>query len=69
MPRMRLLLWCLLLVVAWPLALALLVLYPVLWLVSLPLRLLGATVEGLFELVLGLVLLPVRIAARVLCAV
>ncbi len=56
-----LLLWLLLLVVCWPLALLALVLYPVIWLVLLPLRLLGIAVEGVFELLRAILLLPARV--------
>jgi hypothetical protein len=57
------LLWLLLLVVCWPLALAALVLYPLVWLLLLPFRLVGITLEAVFELLRALILLP----ARVLC--
>lgn len=53
--------WCLLLVLCWPLALLFLVLAPVLWLVSLPLRLLGFTLEAVFGLVRAVLLLPARL--------
>ena len=56
-----LVLWLLLLVVCWPLALLALVLYPVFWLVLLPFRLLGIAVEGVFELLRAIVLLPARV--------
>jgi hypothetical protein len=56
-----LLLWLLLLVVCWPLALLALVLYPLVWLLSLPLRLVGLTVEGVFALLRALILLPARV--------
>ena len=55
------LLWLLLLVVCWPLALLALVLYPLIWLLLLPFRLLGFAVEGVFGLVKGLFLLPARL--------
>ena len=55
------LLWVLLLVLCWPLALLVLVLYPVVWLLLLPLRLLGIVVEGVFEFLRALLLLPARI--------
>lgn len=55
------LLWLLLLVICWPLALLALVLYPLVWLVLLPFRLLGFAVEGVFGLVKGLFLLPARL--------
>lgn len=54
-------LWLILLVVCWPLALLALVLYPLVWLLLLPFRLLGFAVEGVFGLVKGLFLLPARI--------
>jgi hypothetical protein len=53
--------WCLLAVVAWPLALLLLVLYPLLWLLSLPFRLLGVVVEAVFALIRALLMLPARL--------
>ena len=57
----RFLLWCILLVLCWPVALLALVLYPIVWLLLLPFRLLGIAVEGVLELVRGLFLLPARI--------
>jgi hypothetical protein len=56
----KFLLWLLLLVCCWPLALLALVLYPIVWLLLLPLRLLGIAVEGVFELLRAMVLLPAR---------
>jgi hypothetical protein len=53
--------WVLLAVVSWPLALLVLVLWPVIWLLSLPFRLLGIAVDGVFALVRALVLLPARL--------
>lgn len=55
------LLWLILLGVCWPLALLALVLYPLIWLLLLPFRLLGFAVEGAFGLVKALFLLPARI--------
>lgn len=55
------LLWVLLLVVCWPLALLALVLYPLIWLLLLPFRLVGLAVGGAFELVRQLFLLPARL--------
>ncbi|HTR46295.1 MAG TPA: hypothetical protein VMM16_02770 [Verrucomicrobiae bacterium] len=55
------LLWCVLLVLCWPLALLALVLYPIVWLLLLPFRILGIAVDGVLELVKGVVLLPARI--------
>jgi len=57
----KLLLWLLLLVVCWPLALVALVAYPFLWLLSIPFRVVGAVLEGLVELVRALFLLPARL--------
>ena len=54
------LLWLILLVVCWPLALLALVLYPVVWLVLLPLRLIGITVDAVFRLLEAILLLPAR---------
>ena len=58
---MNLLLWCLLLVACWPLALVALVLYPLVWLLMLPFRLVGIAVEGVFELLRAIILLPTRL--------
>lgn len=55
------LLWLLLLVLCWPLALLALLLYPLVWLLSLPFRLVGITVEGVFALLRALILLPARV--------
>jgi len=57
----KFLLWLLLLVFCWPLALLALVLYPIVWLLLLPFRLLGLAVEGVFELLRGIILLPARV--------
>ncbi len=54
------LLWCLLLIVCWPLALALLVLIPLLYLLSIPFRIVYYLIEGLLSLVRGLLLFPGR---------
>jgi len=55
------LLWLLLLVLCWPLALLALLLYPIVWLLMLPFRLVGLTVEGVFALLRALILLPARV--------
>jgi hypothetical protein len=55
-----LLLWLLLLVLCWPVALAALVLYPIVWLLSLPFRLVALTLEGVFAFLRALILLPAR---------
>ena len=53
--------WCLLLVLCWPVALLALVLWPVVWLVSLPLRLVGITLEAVFALLRAILFLPARV--------
>ena len=55
------LLWCILFVLCWPLALLALVLYPVVWLFLLPFRLVGVAVEGALALVWAIVTLPLRL--------
>ena len=55
------LLWCVLLVLCWPLALLALVLWPLVWLVSLPFRLVGITFGALFALLRALLFLPARV--------
>jgi len=55
------LLWCLLFLVCWPLALLALILYPFIWLLLLPFRLLGIAVTGVLELVRAIILLPARV--------
>jgi hypothetical protein len=57
----KFLLWCILLFLCWPLALAALVLYPIVWLILLPFRLVGIAVEGALQLVWAIVTLPARI--------
>jgi len=57
----KLLLWLLLLVVCWPLALLALVLYPFVWLLLLPFRLVVVVVDGVFELLRSILLLPARV--------
>jgi len=58
---LKFLLWCVLLVLCWPLALLALILYPVVWLLLLPFRLLGIAVEGALGLVQSIVMLPARV--------
>ena len=58
---MTFLLWLVLLFLCWPLALLFLVLYPIVWLLLLPFRLLGIAVEGVLELVKAIICLPARI--------
>ena len=58
---LKFLLWCILLVLCWPLALVALVLYPLVWLILLPFRVVGIAVGGALELVSAIVFLPVRL--------
>jgi hypothetical protein len=53
--------WCLLFVLCWPLAVLALILFPVVWLLSLPLRLIGISVEAVFALMKALLFLPARL--------
>jgi hypothetical protein len=55
------LLWLLLLVVCWPLGLIALILWPIVWLISIPFRLLGIAFEGVFALLRASILLPARL--------
>jgi hypothetical protein len=57
----KFLLWCILLVLCWPLALFALILYPLVWLLLLPFRLLGIAVEGVLELIWAIFTLPARV--------
>ncbi len=54
-------LWLLLFIFCWPLALLALVLYPFIWLLLLPFRILGIAVDGIFEFLKAVLLLPARI--------
>jgi len=58
---MKILLFLILFVLCWPLALLALILYPLIWLLSLPFRLVGIAVEGAFELLRAILLLPSRL--------
>jgi len=58
---LKFLLWCLLLVFSWPLALVALVIYPLVWLLLLPFRIVGIAVGGVLELVWALITLPARL--------
>jgi len=53
--------WCILFVLCWPVALLALVLFPIVWLLSLPLRLIGITIGAIFALVRALLFLPARL--------
>ena len=58
---LKLLVFCLLLVTCWPIAVAAVLLYPLIWLILLPFRLIGIVVEGTFELISALFFLPARV--------
>jgi hypothetical protein len=58
---LKFLLWLLLLVVCWPLALLALLLWPIVWVLTLPFRLVGIAVEGVFALLRSIVMLPSRV--------
>lgn len=57
----KFLLWCILLIMCWPLALIALVLYPFIWLLLLPFRIVGIAVGGVLELVKAIIFLPARL--------
>jgi len=59
----KFLLWCILLVLCWPLALLALLLYPLVWILLLPFRIVGIAVDGVLGLLRGIVLLPVRLVS------
>jgi hypothetical protein len=54
-------LWCILFVLCWPLALLALIAYPFIWLISLPFRIIGFTMHGVFALLSAILFLPVRL--------
>jgi hypothetical protein len=64
----KFLLWCILLILCWPLAVIALILYPLVWLILLPFRLLGVVVGGVLEVIWSIVTLPAvlirKLAAR-----
>jgi hypothetical protein len=57
----KFLLWCILLVLCWPLAIVAIVLYPIVWLILLPFRLVGVAVGGVLELMSAVIFLPARL--------
>jgi hypothetical protein len=59
------LIWCLLLFICWPLALVVLVLYPIVWLLLLPLRIVGIAVDGVLELLWSIITLPAHVLRRI----
>jgi hypothetical protein len=58
---MKIILWIILAVICWPLALVVLVLYPILWLLLLPFRVVGITVDGIFGLLRAILMFPARL--------
>ena len=61
----KFLLWCILLVFCWPLALLALVLYPIVWLLLLPFRLVGIAVDGVLDLVGSIIRLPGKLISAI----
>jgi hypothetical protein len=59
----KFLLWCILFVFCWPLALLALIAYPFIWLILLPFRIVGIAVDGVFELLRAILFLPARLLA------
>lgn len=57
----KFLLWCMLLILCWPAALLALILYPIVWVLMIPFRLLGFAVEGVLQFIRAIILLPARI--------
>jgi hypothetical protein len=58
---LKFLLWCILLVICWPLAVLALLLYPLVWILLIPFRIVGFAVDGLLGLLPGLFMLPARV--------
>ena len=58
---LQFLLWCILLILCWPLALLAVILYPLMWLLLLPFRIVGIAVGGVLELIWALITLPARL--------
>ena len=58
------LLWCILFVMCWPLAIAALFIYPIVWLILLPFRIVGIAVHGVLELVWSIITLPYTVVRR-----
>jgi len=61
----KFLLWCILFILCWPLALLALVLYPIVWLLLLPFRIVGIAVSGVLSLIWSIITLPARILRRI----
>jgi hypothetical protein len=61
----KILLWCILFVLCWPLAILALVLYPIIWILTLPFRIVGIAVGGVLTLIWSIITLPARILRRI----
>lgn len=59
----KFLLWCIVLVLCWPLALLALVVYPLVWILLIPFRIVGIAVDGVLALLRGIVMLPARLVS------
>lgn len=59
-----LIVWLILFVLCWPLAILALVLYPIIWIISIPFRLVGIAVDGVFSLLKGIIMLPGKLLRR-----
>jgi hypothetical protein len=57
----KFLLWCILLILCWPAALLALILYPIVWILMIPFRLVGIAVDGVLQFIRAIILLPARI--------
>jgi len=57
----KFLLWCILLILCWPAALLALILYPIIWVLTIPFRLVGIAVDGVLQFIHAIILLPARI--------
>ncbi len=62
---LKFLVWCILFVLCWPLALLALVLYPIVWLLLLPFRIVGIAVGGVLALIASLIMLPARLLRKI----
>lgn len=60
----KFLLWCILFILCWPLALLALLLYPIIWLLLLPFRIVGLVFNGVFEFLRAIILLPARLLRK-----
>jgi hypothetical protein len=61
----KFLLWCILFVLCWPVAILALVLYPIVWLLTLPFRIVGIAVGGVLTLIWSLITLPARVLRKI----